>query len=99
MIKNVSLTPNDICTSLDIISLYPNVSVEEALYQIAMNEDLPANVIDLADYCLKNTYFTFSMYKLYRQTKDATMVSARSPVETKTLNIAHSDKSLVKIRR
>lgn len=37
--------------SLEVILLYPNAPVDEAVEQIAMNEALPAYVIELADYC------------------------------------------------
>lgn len=53
-----NFTPNDIYASLDIKSLYPNVLVLEALDQIAVNENLPAHVIELTDHCLKNTYIS-----------------------------------------
>lgn len=51
----LTLYTNDICDSLDVIFLYPNVPVDETLDKIAINEDVPAHIRELADHCPKNT--------------------------------------------
>ncbi|XP_060517001.1 uncharacterized protein LOC132696254 [Cylas formicarius] len=43
-----------------------------------MNEDIPSHVIQLAEHCLKNTYFRYDG-QLYRQTDGAPMGSSLSP--------------------
>jgi hypothetical protein len=74
----LTIDQNDILASFDVKSLYPSIPVDEALKQIADNEDLPAHIIDLSRHCLKNAYFMYDG-QIYRQTDGAAMGSSLSP--------------------
>ncbi|XP_060518420.1 uncharacterized protein LOC132697146 [Cylas formicarius] len=78
LIKEINIDQQDVLASFDVKSLYPSIPIDEALDLIAMNEDIPSHVIQLAEHCLKTTYFRYDG-QLYRQTDGAPMGSSLSP--------------------
>ncbi|XP_074031909.1 uncharacterized protein [Leptinotarsa decemlineata] len=66
IIKNIKLNDTDILASLDIKSLYPSIPINEALATIRTDHSFPQHITDLAEHCLKNTYFIFDN-QIYKQ--------------------------------
>nr|XP_023023996.1 uncharacterized protein LOC111512130 [Leptinotarsa decemlineata] len=79
IIKNIKLNDTDILASLDIKSLYPSIPINEALATIRTDHSFPQHVTDLAEHCLKNTYFIFDN-QIYKQVEGAPMGSSLLPV-------------------
>ncbi|XP_074031353.1 uncharacterized protein [Leptinotarsa decemlineata] len=79
IIKNIKLNDTDLLASLDIKSLYPSIPINEALATIRTDHSFPQHVTDLAEHCLKNTYFIFDK-QIYKQVEGAPMGSSLSPV-------------------
>lgn len=90
--KNVNLDSNNIYASLDMRFLYLNVPVDEALDQVALDEDLADQLINFADHCFK-THILYILRKLHRLTKGAAMGSDLLPV----ISYIFDTKTMVKI--
>ena len=60
-IKQLKIQPNDILVSLDIVSLFTNIPVEETLDIIKQKLKLKTDIIDLIDHCMKNTSFSHNL--------------------------------------
>lgn len=48
IINTTQIGDRDLLASFDVQSLYPSITIDEALYQIATNKDFPDHIIDLA---------------------------------------------------
>ena len=76
-IKNISLGPNDILVSFDVVSLFTMVPVNQALQYI--NENFSNDIATLFRHCLTTTYFQWDK-EFYEQTDGVAMGSPLSPV-------------------
>lgn len=65
--------------SLAVVSIYPSIPIKESLNKIVMNEDFVPYGIELAEQCIKNTYFSFKG-QIYKQSDKPPMESSLSPV-------------------
>lgn len=59
IINTIQIEEREIITSFGVKSLYSSIPIDEALEQIAVNEDFPDHVKNLARHCLKNGYFLY----------------------------------------
>ena len=89
-IKKIKLEEGESITSYDVSALFTSVPITSALdiinNKLQQDADLhnrtnmtTANIIELLDFCLNNTYFTFQGV-FYQQTKGAAMGSPVSPI-------------------
>ncbi|XP_061404410.1 uncharacterized protein LOC133340310 isoform X1 [Lethenteron reissneri] len=81
LIKDISLSPDDLLVSFDVVSLFTNVpvldtiAIIEDLVQQGLNPDVPT----LVRLCLTNTYFTWNG-TFYKQNDGTPMGYPLSPV-------------------
>ncbi|XP_060531558.1 uncharacterized protein LOC132705141 [Cylas formicarius] len=80
---DVDVRPGDLLDSFDIVSLFTNIPVDEALDIII----IPIDTMDLTRHCLKNTYVIYND-KRYKQIEGAPMGSPLSPVIANLFMIA-----------
>ena len=89
-IKKIKLEDGECITSYDVSALFTSVPIPSALdiinNKLQQDADLhnrtnmtTPNIIELLDFCLNNTYFTFQGV-FYQQTKGAAMGSPVSPI-------------------
>ena len=89
-IKKIKLEEGECITSYDVSALFTSVPIPSALdiinNKLQQDTDLHNrtnmtihNIIELLDFCLNNTYFTFQGV-FYQQTKGAAMGSPVSPI-------------------
>jgi Reverse transcriptase (RNA-dependent DNA polymerase). len=69
---------DDIMVSFDVVSLFTQVPVGEALTIIQTKYKLPEYIVELIKHCLSNTYFTYEGQQ-YMQVQTAPMGSPLSP--------------------
>lgn len=74
---NITLRPNDIILSFDVVSLFTMVPVDESLTHLA--EIFPKGIIALFEHCLKTTYFQWNN-EFYEQIDGVAMGNPLSPV-------------------
>jgi hypothetical protein len=81
ILKSTKATADDLLVSFDVVSLFTNIPIGEAMAIIRklMGEDLPKDFADLTEFCLKNSYFTWDN-SFYEQTEGSAMGSPISPV-------------------
>ncbi|XP_075923264.1 uncharacterized protein LOC142924610 [Petromyzon marinus] len=80
-IKGISLPPNDLLVSFDVVSLFTKVPVPDtiAIIEDLVHQGLHTDVPPLVRHCLTNTYFTWNG-TFYKQTEGTPMGSPLSPV-------------------
>ena len=88
-IKKIKLEEGECITSYDVSALFTSIPIPSALdiiNKLLQDADLQnrtnmttPNIIELLDFCLNNTYFTFQGV-FYQQTKGAAMGSPVSPI-------------------
>ena len=89
-IKKIKLEEGECITSYDVSALFTSIPIPSALdiinNKLLQDADLQnrtnmttPNIIELLDFCLNNTYFTFKGV-FYQQTKGAAMGSPVSPI-------------------
>ncbi|XP_077778802.1 uncharacterized protein LOC144326219 [Podarcis muralis] len=78
-IKKQNLHPNDLLVSFDVVSLFTQVPINEALTAIQNKYNPPEYILDLTNHCLTNTYFIHNGQR-YKQIEGAPMGSPLSPV-------------------
>lgn len=79
LLKTETVEPEHLLVSFDVVSLFTNIPVDEALQIIRQKYQPEEHIIDLIKHCLKNTYFSYND-KRYRQIEGAPMGSPLSPV-------------------
>uniref|UniRef100_UPI001AE043E5 reverse transcriptase domain-containing protein n=1 Tax=Chryseobacterium sp. RR2-3-20 TaxID=2787626 RepID=UPI001AE043E5 len=86
----------DLLVSFDVVSLFTQIPVEEAIETFEQERKLEPHIIELLKHCLKNTYFIYEGQQ-YKQLEGAPMGSRLSPpfanmfmtsFETKALDTA-----------
>lgn len=78
IIESQKLDKNDILVSFDIVSLFTNIPINEALNTVREICQPPEDIINLIEHCLNNTFFLFDS-KTFKQIKGAPMGSSLSP--------------------
>ncbi|XP_046387902.1 uncharacterized protein LOC124157319 [Ischnura elegans] len=80
IIKKAKISKDDILVSFDVVSLFTNIPIGEAVEIIKTftSDGLPEDIPKMVEFCLRNSYFTWNG-KFYRQTNGAAMGSPLSP--------------------
>ena len=65
---------DDIMVSFDVVSLFTQVPVEEALTIIQTKYKLPEHIVELTNHCFSNAYFTYEGQR-YKQVQGEPMGS------------------------
>lgn len=79
IISKITLEPKDILVSFDVVSLFTQIPVLEAVDIIKQKCEVTPDILQLIKHCLTNTYFIYDGER-YRQTEGAPMGSPLSPV-------------------
>jgi hypothetical protein len=79
IISGIKVEKSDLLASFDILSLFTNVPINEAIQLFKNKYNLDEPHVKLAKLCLGSTYFTFYNC-LYEQTEGAAMGSPLSPI-------------------
>ena len=80
LMQDMSLDPEDILVSFDVVSLFTRIPITEALEVIKEKYDyLDEDIFSLAKHCMSNTYFLYDGL-FYKQVDGAPMGSPLSPV-------------------
>ena len=79
LLKNQTVQPGDLLVSFDVVSLFTNIPVDEAIDVIRKKHQPPHHIMELTEHCLKNTYFVYKDQR-YKQIEGAPMGSPLSPV-------------------
>jgi uncharacterized protein (UPF0335 family) len=93
-ILNVDVERDDILVSFDVVSLFTNIPVQEAIDIINNKLDLPDDIIDLISHCLNNTFFQYEG-QIYKQTKGTPMGSPLSPVVANIFMIELEERAIL----
>ncbi|KAM3823585.1 uncharacterized protein M6D78_018813 [Vipera latastei] len=79
IISKLNLQPCDLLVSFNVVSLFTQVPIKEALTAIQNKYNPPKHILDLTNHCLSNTYFIYNGQR-YKQMEGAPMGSPLSPV-------------------
>lgn len=78
-VKGLKLNQEDILVSLDVVSLFNNVPVKEAMTVLREKKKIGKQLCDLIEGCLNCNYFSFDG-ELYKQQEGLAMGSPLSPL-------------------
>jgi hypothetical protein len=79
LIHEITIEPEDILVSFDVVSLYTKVPVQEALDILAEKKVISEDILKLVKHCMFSTYFIYEG-QFYKQKSGAPMGSPLSPV-------------------
>ncbi|XP_046393594.1 uncharacterized protein LOC124161325 [Ischnura elegans] len=81
IIKNVSIKKSDILVSFDVVSLFTNIPIPDAVEVVRSltSDGIPKDFPELVEHCLRNSFFLWNGC-YYEQTEGAAMGSPLSPV-------------------
>jgi hypothetical protein len=78
-LSQLIVSPSDILVSFDVVSLFTNIPITEALRTIQLTHSPPSHIMEFTKHCLTSTYFSYKN-EFYKQKEGAPMGSPLSPV-------------------